>query len=438
MTQQHQLSLPMAILININIMLGTGVFINTTELAKRAGALGALGYPIVGLLMLPLVISITHLLKLHPAGGFYIFGQKELSPFAGFISAWTYFTGKLASATLAIHTAVLLVQSVIPVFNIVNPLYVDAVLIAAFVGLNMLNVRTGGTIQTLFIIFKVIPIAFILLVGVFFVQGAHFTQNHLLWQGIPSILPLILFATIGFEAACSLSSKIKDAHINAPRAIFISYGIVILTATLFQLIFYGINGDLFNTFTSYREAFPAFIQVLLPHSARLQEMLCGILHLGIAMSALGGGYSILFSNCWNLHTLAQHRHIFNAQLFSQLNRHHIPWLCVLAEGFISLLYLYITQGKQLPLQQMGALGPIVAYSVSALALLHARIQKRTTHTPLWLPILGLVNCIMLTMSCVYGLLYTGAFSLIIFTGLSITGIYMFMYTKKNDLVHHES
>ncbi len=66
-------------------MLGAGLFINMNILAKKAGLVGALSYFLVGLLMLPLIVSIMQLLKIHPSGGFYTFGSKELSPFAGFV-----------------------------------------------------------------------------------------------------------------------------------------------------------------------------------------------------------------------------------------------------------------------------------------------------------------------------------------------------------------
>jgi len=432
MTSQsnHKLTLPVAILININIMLGTGIFVNTALLAKKAGALGALGYSIVGLLMLPLVISITRLLEIHPSGGFYIFGQKEIHPLAGFISAWTYFTGKLASATFAIHTAVLLTQSVITSLNTINPLYLDAIILALFIALNMLHIRTGGKIQTLFIVFKTIPILFLLLVGSFFVQGANFTAPHLLWHGIPSILPLVLFAIAGFEAACSISSNIENARVNAPRAVLISYGTVIGIATLFQLIFYGIHGDLFNTFADYRKAFPLFVQKVIPNLPRLQEVISGILHLGIAMSALGGSYGILFSNSWNLYTLARHHHVIGSSYLSRLNTYHIPWLCVLFEGLVGTLYIAITQGNQLPLQQMGALGSVTAYTISALSLWYACTNNRAAHIPSWLPLLGLTNCLMLTASCLYNLYYSGPTSLILFSCLCFMGICMFFYTRE--------
>ena len=43
-------------------------------------------YILVGILMLPLILSIAQLLRLHPAGGFYTFAQKEINPFMGFLS----------------------------------------------------------------------------------------------------------------------------------------------------------------------------------------------------------------------------------------------------------------------------------------------------------------------------------------------------------------
>ena len=40
MTNEYKLSLPAAILININIMLGAGIFINTLNLAKFSASFG--------------------------------------------------------------------------------------------------------------------------------------------------------------------------------------------------------------------------------------------------------------------------------------------------------------------------------------------------------------------------------------------------------------
>jgi len=102
----HKLSLLAAIFININIMLGTGFFINTVVLTKEAGSLSSSVYLVVALLILPLIMSMAKLLEYSPESGtFYDFG-KYISPYFGFLSSWSYFTAKLCSSAWAILTAV--------------------------------------------------------------------------------------------------------------------------------------------------------------------------------------------------------------------------------------------------------------------------------------------------------------------------------------------
>jgi amino acid permease len=115
MSQPQKLSLLSAILINLNIMLGSGIFINTVILTKQAGSLGAVVYLLVALLLLPLIMTIGQLLDYHPTSGtFYDFG-RTISPYFGFISSWSYFTAKLCSSALAIHVCLSFLQQIIPV-----------------------------------------------------------------------------------------------------------------------------------------------------------------------------------------------------------------------------------------------------------------------------------------------------------------------------------
>src|SRR5581483_9992356 len=143
MTQDYKLSLPAAILININIMLGVGIFLNTSLLAANCGAVGFLNYLLVGLLLLPLVMSIAKLVEIHPSGGFYTFARQEMSIFAGFLSTWVYFSGKLASCSIMMYTSVLIFQKLLPALAPINPLYLDLVIISIFIGLNMYNMKAG-------------------------------------------------------------------------------------------------------------------------------------------------------------------------------------------------------------------------------------------------------------------------------------------------------
>src|SRR5260221_13265642 len=93
--QTNKLSLFAAIIINVNIMTGAGIFINTAQLAKRAGALGSLGYALVSILLLPLIVSFVKLIELHPTGGFFFFSGLSNYPLVRFLRPLSYFICKI-------------------------------------------------------------------------------------------------------------------------------------------------------------------------------------------------------------------------------------------------------------------------------------------------------------------------------------------------------
>lgn len=427
MSEKYKISLFSAILISINIMLGTGIFINTVEVAKLAGSLGFVSYLIVGILMLPLIMSYAALMKLHPTGGFYGFARQEISPLFGFISTWSYFFAKMASAALMVHVSMSLVRQIIEPLQIIPTLLLDAIIFILFTALNMQGLRTGNSIQQGFVVLKIIPLAFAILSSIFLLSGGNFAPIVYGWEGIPSTLPLVLYVTLGFEAICALGHSIKDAHINAPRAIFISYGIVIGIVCLYQCMFYVVVGSELSEQSSYLFAFPVLLQKLFPGALALQHSLQGILHIAIACSALGGCYGIMFSNNWNLFSLAQHGHLFFSKQFATLNKNHVPYACIVAEGVLALVYLLITGGNQKPLQQLAGLGSVISYTLSIVALLCA---LKRLHTPIvspWIPRLALMNCAILMLLCVRNFILNGLTPLVVFIGMLFFGLCMFLY-----------
>ena len=429
MSCAHKLSMQTAIFINVNIMLGSGIFINSTILAKKAGFWGAFCYLAVGLLMLPLIFSISKLVSLHPSGGFYTFGSKEIHPFIGFISTVSYIVGKLASAVIVTQIAVLLAQEAIPLLQGIPSLLLNSLLMVLFIILNMFDIQTNSTIQAYFFGLKIIPITFGILVGLHLFTGNSVSSSYSANIGqLFSALPLVLFATAGFEAACSLSSRIKNASINAPRAIFISYGIVIFATTLFQSMLYGALQCELVHMPDYRYVFPTLLEHLIPCSSTIGNFMSNILHCAIAASALGGSYGIIFSNNWNIYTLAQHNHLFGAHFLTQLNRYHIPWLCVIVEGIIYMAFLFISQGNQIPLQQIGALGPTIAYTFSAIAFWIVTQNNAMYKNYAFIAMLAIGSCMLLIMATLYGLLMYGSFglySLVFFILLLTFGAFMF-------------
>ena len=425
MAAEYKLSLPTAILININIMMGAGIFINTVELSKRTGLLGGFMYPLIGLLVLPLIVAIAKLIKLYPSGGFYTYGE-QISPLIGYISTWSYFIAKLASASLMIHVSVSLITQILPaLLSIGSVLFYDLLILSSFICLNLLNMKTGSRIQFGFLALKLIPVLFVIVVGVLLLAPAHVFSLPVLWAGIPSSLPLVLYAAMGFEAICAISNKIEDAERNGPKAIMISFSVMMILVFLFQFLFYATLGQTLTDQANYLGAFPALLQKLFPASSALNHKLQALFHLAIASSALGGCYGILYSNNWNLHILAQNKKIRGWQILTTLNAQAIPYVCLFVEWLFCIVYLFATAGNQVILQQLAALGTTIAYTVCVIALFIAYKRHHYSFAQKLVPFTALISCILLIGAVIRNFMIGGVLPLVGFCVLLLLGLFMY-------------
>lgn len=424
----NKLSLGAAILININIMLGSGIFINTVLLAKQTESFSPLVYALVALLILPLILAIVQLLKLHQDGGtFYHFGAS-MHPYAGFLSSWSYFIAKLAGCALGVHICISLLQEIIPILKAIPTIPFDIGVIALFALLNMLHMQMGGSIQMGFMGLKLVPIVFVFFTGLYLFNPANFLTPAIAWQGIPFSIPLVLYAFTGFEASCSLSKSIINSEKNGPKATLISYALVVAILMLYQTIFYGNLGSLLGILPDFKWAFPTLLAQLIPQNIYAQNMITSLLHIGIASSSLGAAYGIMFSNSWNLYTLAQHGHLNCNSLFLRLNKYAIPYMCIITEMLLAASYLILTQGSQVPLQQVSALGSCISYMVSSISLLY--LTYKATQKIQALPVLSIMSCLILLSAFIVGIYSKGiSWLLIVFILILAYGSYMFFNSK---------
>lgn len=431
MAQEQKLSLLAAILININIMLGTGIFINTVELSQRTGLLSGFMYPLIGFLILPLLLTITKLIELYPSGSFYAYAQHELSPFMGFLSTWSYFIAKLASASLMVHVSVALITQIFPaLLTVFSVLSWDLVVISVFIGLNLLNMQTGSRIQYGFLVFKLIPLLFAIGACILLLSPSAITSLPVIWSGIPGSLPLVLYAVMGFEATCALSSKIENSARNGPRAIIISFIVIITLVFLFQFLLYATLGQTLANQTSYLHTFPALLQKFFGTNAFLNQKLQALFHLAIASSALGGCYGILYSNNWNFFILAQHKAVKGWRTFIKLNSQAIPYFCLLMEWLICMAYLLTATGNQVILQQFAALGTTITYTTSVIALLRKYKNDNVSFIYQLIPLTGLCSCVLLIATSLRNFYMGGILSLVGFCLLLLIGILLYNKNTK--------
>lgn len=429
MAKEQKLSLFEALFINVTIMIGTGLFVNTVTFAQKIGSLIVIEYLITAFLMLPLVFSLTELIKRYPSGSFYHYAHDNINPIAGFLSSWIYFFGKLGSVTTGIHVFVSFMQQLfIPLKNY-NSFCLDLGIITLFVLLNSCNIKTGSRIIKTFFYLKMMPIVFVFVCG--FLQGTttNITSLSTEWPNFLGVMPLVIFSLLGFEASCSLSRKIENPEKNAARALFASFGIVVVISIAYQLIFYSNLGTQFLSFIDYRSPFPALFEAMLPHYPTLQWYGYTLIHAAIASSALSGSYGMMYSLIWNFTDLVSYDHVPLKSYFSQINRHAIPYGIVILEGIMCVAYLLVTSGDILVLQKLAAFGCSITYALSCLALGYCGI-KHCNKQATFLGMTGFASSFLLMIICGYGLIINGCNTIVLFSCITAVGLILFLRCKK--------
>ncbi|MGC2310653.1 MAG: amino acid permease, partial [Candidatus Babeliaceae bacterium] len=312
-----------------------------------------------------------------------------------------------------------------------QPLVIDTAIIIFFGFLNILNIRIGSSIQKGFIVLKLIPILFVIVVALFLFMPTNYTSSALIWSGIPGTIPFVLFAFSGFEAVCSLSQSIDRPEKNGPRAIYLAFGIVLTLTVLYQTSFFGILGMQLAHLTSFRQTYPVLLNMLFVPASALYQFFSAITLLGIAASSLGASYGILYSNSWNLYTLAQSHHIPFFRFFGTLNRHRIPLMCVFIEVIAALGYLWLSQGNQVPLQQISACGSTIAYSLSAVVFCY--LSFWVTQRYRLLSFLSLLSCSILLWALFQNGRQFGAQAYMLFSLILLAGTILFIIQRKTKL-----
>jgi basic amino acid/polyamine antiporter, APA family len=230
----------------IGDMIGTGVFLVTSDMARAVGSISLVfaAWVIGGLIVLFGAFCYAELGAAFPkAGGNYVYLNRGLGPLWGFLFGWmsSFLDRPVAMATLAAGFLRFL-GFLFPVvatplftahfgryefgFTAAQPL--AAVVVIAATAVNYLSVRYGGSIQVLLTSLKMGSILLIVVAGMLF--G---TQESI--RMAPSVAPFglgvigavltalvpVMWAFNGFNDLGDLGEEIEQPEKNIPRAIIL-------------------------------------------------------------------------------------------------------------------------------------------------------------------------------------------------------------------------
>jgi fructoselysine transporter len=243
---KRKLGLWAAVAISVGTTVGSGIFSSLGEVAGAAGTgvLVIMSFLIGGLINIPANLCYAELATAYPEdGGQYVYfreaGSRPLAFLCGWISFWATDPPSISIMALAIANYLGFFVG-LPILGLK---FVAVVLVILFMLIHLRSVEGGGGFQTFITIFKVLPFALLIGIGIFYIKGENIvTTITEAPVGIVALLAGISATTWSFDgmaAVCYMTGEIKDPKKNMPRALITS---VLVVAGLYVLLSFVTTG----------------------------------------------------------------------------------------------------------------------------------------------------------------------------------------------------
>ncbi|MCR1934017.1 basic amino acid/polyamine antiporter [Clostridium tepidum] len=256
-TQDKKLGLGLLITLGIGSMIGGGIFNSPTDLITKANPQAALIAWIIGgfgIICLALVFQFLANKRPDLKGGIYSYAQDGFGDFMGFNSAWGYWLsawlGNIAFIILMFKT----INSLLGPGNELKPIisFIAATLLLWVVHfIQTKGTKSAGIINAVVTIGKLLPLALVIILGIFIFKPDLFTvqnwstvlassgESTSLLKQINGAMGTIIWCFIGVEASVVLSEKAESQAIVG-KATVISLLVTLLIYVSISLLAMGI------------------------------------------------------------------------------------------------------------------------------------------------------------------------------------------------------
>jgi APA family basic amino acid/polyamine antiporter len=228
----------------VGSIIGVGIFNLPTSLAAY-GPITLISMALTTVGALALALLFASLSRRLPAdGGPYAYARVAFGNRLGFANAWSYWiTAWAGNAAIAVGW-VLYVEHFINTGH--NKVYsVLLVLVGLWVPatINLSGVKNMGSIQVITTVIKFAVLAFMALVGLFYIKSANFTPWNVSKEStiaaIGGGMAIALFSYLGVECAAVAAAKVRNPDRNVPRATILG---TIATAIVYMLSLTAVFG----------------------------------------------------------------------------------------------------------------------------------------------------------------------------------------------------
>ena len=368
----------------VGSIIGVGIFNLPTSLAAYGPiTLVSMALTTVGALALALLFAALSR-RLPADGGPYAYARVAFGNRLGFANAWSYWiTAWAGNAAIAVGW-VLYVEHFVNTGH--NKLYsVLLVLVGLWIpaAINLSGVKNMGSIQVITTVIKFAALAFVAIVGLFYIKSANFTPWNVSKEStvaaIGGGMAIALFSYLGVECAAVAAAKVRDPDRNVPRATILG---TIATAIVYMLSLTAVFGIVPTSKLANATA---------PFSDAANAMFGGtwagnVLAVAVIISGFGAlnGWTMI---CAEMPKAAADDGLF-PERFKRISKRGVPAYGIVASTVLASIAMIInylgSSGATVftTMVLMTGITSAIPYGFSALAQLKWRvIDHRTMHTP---------------------------------------------------------
>jgi len=237
----------------INVTVGGGIFRLPADVAAALGAAAPIAYIVCAVAMGLIVLCFAEAgSRVSLTGGPYAYVELAFGPYVGFLTGvliWLLGTTAVAAVSTVFATNA---AKLFPVFE--QPMMRALLLAGSFATVatvNILGVKQGSRLNGIATVAKLLPLALLVLAGVFFIDRDNLAMATAPAVGDVTRASIVLiFAFSGIESALVPSGEVKDPARTVPRAVFTAMiGITVLYIAI-QLVAQGVLGPALATSTT--------------------------------------------------------------------------------------------------------------------------------------------------------------------------------------------
>ncbi len=233
-------------------IIGSGIFVNPSVVARQVSTpfliLGV--WALGGLLALLAAFIWAELASLRPqVGGQYAYLREAFHPSIAFLYGWVLLlviqTGGMAAVAVTFARYFLELTHVA-----VTDSQLAVVVLASLTVVNCFGVRTGSTVQSVFMVLKIIAITVLVVCGLLLIGPSQGTvaigqragrmldrpASFGLLTAVGAAMVPVLFAYGGWQTATFVAGEIKEPRKNLPRGLIIGIAGVVLLYLAVNLV----------------------------------------------------------------------------------------------------------------------------------------------------------------------------------------------------------